>query len=54
MKRYKLKSWVKYLLIIIATIAIVKICDKLIEMDQEFVNNCVAQGYSKYHCESHK
>ena len=51
MKRYKLKSWVKWLIVGIVLFVLLAIVEK---SDRDFVETCMEHGYSKYYCEAHK
>ena len=51
MKRYKLRSWVKVTLLLIAVFNLLMI---LKIMDREFIKQCTNAGYSETYCIAHK
>lgn len=51
MKRIELKRVMFWLLILLSFIGIITVLKKL---DQDFINSCMSNGYSKEYCEIHK
>ena len=50
-KKYVLKSWIKKVLIGLLIILIVLLLDGLTSKQEEAINYCVEQGYSRIQCE---
>lgn len=51
MKRYKLKKWVKLTLISIIILVIGFI---LLKLDEDFIEGCMSEGYSRDYCVTHR
>ena len=48
MKKLRLRSWVKVVLLVLVFIVLLVILKKT---DDDFMNNCMSKGYSKEYCE---
>lgn len=50
-KKYKLRTWVK---VVLVSITIIMIGFILTKLDDDFMTNCMNSGYSKDYCIEHK
>ena len=51
MKKLKLRMWVKVVLVSLVFIGFTSL---LAKMDDDFMNGCMSNGYSKEYCIAHK
>ena len=51
MKKYRLRTWVK---VVLVSITIIMIGFILMKLDDDFMTNCMNSGYSKDYCIEHK
>lgn len=50
MKKRRLKSWVKIVIIMVLLIGIIIILDACIRQDEVEIVHCIAQGYGEDYC----